>query len=37
MYEDVFAAGEKTNLIDKNLKNFIPFKSLSDEMKGESK
>jgi len=37
MYEDVFAAGEKTNLIDKNLKNFIPFKSLSGEMKGESK
>jgi len=37
MYEDVFAAEEKTNLIDKNLKNFIPFKSLSDEMKGESK
>ena len=37
MYEDVFAAGEKTNLIDKNLKNFIPFKSLSNEMKGESK
>jgi membrane protease subunit HflK len=30
MYEHVFAEVEGTDLIDKNLKNFIPFKSLSD-------
>ena len=37
MYEDVFSAEEKTNLIDRNLKNFIPFKSLSGEMEGEGR
>jgi membrane protease subunit HflK len=37
MYEDVFAGKEKTQLVDKNLKNFIPFKSLSEPMTGESR
>ncbi|MFW6180417.1 MAG: FtsH protease activity modulator HflK [Spirochaetota bacterium] len=31
MFEDVFAEEEGTDLIDKNLQNFIPFKSLSGE------
>jgi membrane protease subunit HflK len=31
MYEDVFNDAEDTDLIDKNLQNFIPFKSLSGE------
>ncbi len=31
MYEDVFAEEEGTELIDKNLQNFIPFKSLSGD------
>ncbi len=29
MFEDVFKGDEGTDLIDKNLKNFIPFKALS--------
>ncbi len=29
MYEDVFKGAEGTDLIDKNLQNFIPFKPLS--------
>ncbi len=31
MFEDVFKEVENTDLIDKNLKNFIPFKSLSGQ------
>ena len=30
MFEDVFQEGGKTDLLDRNLKNFIPFKSLSE-------
>jgi membrane protease subunit HflK len=30
MFEDVFSETEDTDLIDRNLKNFIPFKSLSN-------
>jgi membrane protease subunit HflK len=37
MYEDVFSKNENTTLIDKNLKNFIPFKSLTDQIQGEQK
>lgn len=35
MYESVFSQNENTTLIDKNLKNFIPFKSITDQ--GEQK
>ena len=35
MYESVFNKNENTTLIDKNLKNFIPFKSITDQ--GEQK
>ena len=35
MYENVFSKNENTTLIDKNLKNFIPFKSLTDKTQGE--
>jgi membrane protease subunit HflK len=31
MFEDVFQNVENTDLIDKNLKNFVPFKSLSGQ------
>lgn len=34
MFEDVFQEGEKTDLLDRNLKNFIPFKSLSEASSG---
>ena len=34
MFEDVFQEGEKTDLLDRNLKNFIPFKSLSEAGSG---
>jgi len=34
MYEDVFKEEEKTDLIDKNLENFVPFKSLSGGIQG---
>lgn len=34
MFEDVFQNVEQIDLIDKKLKNFIPFKSLSDPKKG---
>jgi membrane protease subunit HflK len=37
MYEDVFSGKEKTQLVDKHLKNFIPFKSLSEPITGENK
>jgi membrane protease subunit HflK len=37
MYESVFSQNENTNLIDKNLKNFIPFKSITDRPEGEEK
>jgi membrane protease subunit HflK len=30
MFEDVFKDAEGTDLIDKNLKNFVPFKSLAE-------
>lgn len=34
MFEDVFADAADTDLVDKNLKNFIPFKSLSGQGQG---
>ncbi len=34
MYEDVFKGAEGTDLIDKNLQNFIPFKPLSGQPQG---
>jgi membrane protease subunit HflK len=34
MFEEVFKEGGKTDLIDKNLDNFIPFKSLTGEAAG---
>jgi membrane protease subunit HflK len=34
MYETVFGDTEQTDLIDKELKNFIPFKSLNSTKKG---
>lgn len=34
MYEDVFKGAEGTDLIDKNLQNFIPFKPLSGQSQG---
>jgi membrane protease subunit HflK len=34
MFEDVFQEGGKTDLLDRNLKNFIPFKSLSEASSG---
>jgi len=37
MYEEVFSGEEKTQLVDKHLKNFIPFKSLSEPMTGENR
>jgi len=33
-YEEVFTSEERIQLVDKNLKNFIPFKSLSEPMTG---
>jgi membrane protease subunit HflK len=35
-YEEVFTSEERIQLVDKNLKNFIPFKSLSEPMRGEN-
>jgi len=37
MYENVFVKDEKIDLIDKNLKNFVPFKTLNDQTAGGSK
>jgi membrane protease subunit HflK len=37
MYEEVFSGKENTQLVDKHLKNFIPFKSLSEPMTGENR
>jgi membrane protease subunit HflK len=34
MFEQVFEKAEGTDLIDKQLRNFIPFKSLADKQKG---
>jgi modulator of FtsH protease HflK len=34
MIEDVFTGQEKSDLIDKNLKNFVPFKALQDSALG---
>jgi membrane protease subunit HflK len=34
MFEDVFKDAEGTDLIDKNLNNFIPFKPLSNTIQG---
>lgn len=34
MFEDVFKNLKETDLIDKELKNFIPFKSLTNDKKG---
>jgi len=34
MFEDVFAGTEDTTLIDRNLRNFVPFKSLSGQQGG---
>lgn len=34
MFEDVFEQTEDTDLIDKNLKNFIPFKPLANQGQG---
>lgn len=34
MYEDVFKGDEGTDLIDKNLQNFIPFKPLTGQLQG---
>jgi membrane protease subunit HflK len=34
MFEDVFAQVENTSLIDRNLRNFIPFKSLGGQQGG---
>jgi membrane protease subunit HflK len=34
MFEDVFQEGGRTDLLDRNLKNFIPFKSLSEASSG---
>ena len=34
MFEDVFEGAEDTDLIDKNLRNFIPFKSLGEQAQG---
>ena len=31
MFEDVFADAENVDLIDRSLRNFIPFKSLGEE------
>jgi membrane protease subunit HflK len=36
-YEEVFTSEERIQLVDKNLKNFIPFKSLSEPMTGENR
>ena len=35
--ENVFVKDEKIDLIDKNLKNFVPFKTLNDQTAGGSK
>jgi membrane protease subunit HflK len=37
MYENVFSQNENTTLIDKALQNFIPFKSLTDQVEGVQK
>ncbi len=34
MIEEIFKETQNTDLIDKNLKNFIPFKSLTDDKQG---
>jgi len=34
MFEDVFASETDTTLIDRNLRNFVPFKSLSGQQGG---
>ena len=34
MFEDVFSEAEGTDLIDRNLKNFVPFKSLDGQALG---
>jgi hypothetical protein len=34
MFDQVFENVEATDLIDKGLSNFIPFKSLTNEKKG---
>ena len=35
MFEEVFEKAEGTDLIDKQLKNFIPFKALTDKQGGK--
>jgi len=35
MFEEVFKEAGDTDLIDKNLKNFIPFKSIQDKQGGD--
>ncbi len=37
MFEDLFEKAEGTELIDKQLKNFIPFKSMNNEKQGGEK
>ena len=34
MMEDVFAGAEGTDLIDRNLENFIPLKALTGQVQG---
>ena len=34
MIEDVFAVSEGTDLIDRNLDNFIPLKTLQGQLQG---
>ncbi|RKX80911.1 MAG: HflK protein, partial [Spirochaetes bacterium] len=34
MYENVFKDAKSVDLIDKNLKNFVPFKSINTEPQG---
>jgi membrane protease subunit HflK len=34
MIEEIFKGTQNTDLIDKNLKNFIPFKTLTDDKQG---
>jgi hypothetical protein len=34
MVEDVFAEEEGTDLIDRNLENFIPLKTLQGQLQG---
>jgi len=37
MFEDVFKEAGDTDIIDKTLKNFIPFKSLNKDKQGGEK